>query len=113
MLLTKRNIGCVAAAISLGLVDQNQKTPINESTVYTDIMKSQAGKDGGFMPPSPGDFTSGEVYACAAAGKPDFALFGAQDSGRFKDVATAASAVEEIDKLDSVCAKSIRMRVLA
>ena len=55
-----------------------------------------AGNGDGFVPPSPQDFTSGAVYACAAAGKPDFALFGTEDSGRFKDVATAATAIKEM-----------------
>lgn len=94
--LTRQNIGCVAAAISLGLVDENQDTPIQESLVYTDIMRSQSGQGEGFAPPSPKDFTEGTVYACAAAGRSDFGLFGSEDVGRFKDVATAQSAVAEM-----------------
>jgi len=42
VLPTRESIGCVAAAITLGLVDKNQGTPLRESLVYTDIMKGQA-----------------------------------------------------------------------
>ena len=91
--LTKNSIGCVAAAISLGLVDANQDSAIQDSTVYTDIMREQSGKGADFAPPSPKDFTEGTVYACAAAGRADLGLFGADDVGRFKDVATAKTAI--------------------
>jgi uncharacterized protein (DUF169 family) len=93
--LTRRNIGCVAASISLGLADQNDTEPLGESTVYTDIMKSQAKKQD-FRPPSPNDFTVGTVYACAAAGRSDFGLFGPNDSGRFRDIETSRRAVSEM-----------------
>ncbi|MHC4077142.1 MAG: DUF169 domain-containing protein, partial [Planctomycetota bacterium] len=96
ILLTRDNIGCVAAAISLGLVDENQETPIQESLVYTDIMRQQSGQGDDFHPPSPKDFTEGTVYACTEAGRPEFALFGDQDTGRFKDVATSKAAVAEM-----------------
>lgn len=94
--LTKDNIGCVAAAISLGLVDQNQPKPIQDSTVYTDIMREQSGQGKDFHPPSPKDFTDGTVYACAAAHRSEFALFGKEDVGRFKDVATSKKAVNDM-----------------
>ncbi|NIP90608.1 MAG: hypothetical protein GWO21_17340, partial [Gammaproteobacteria bacterium] len=83
VLLTRESIGCVAAAITFGLVDQNQPKPLGESTVYTDIMKSQASDKDEFVPPTPKDFTDGTVYACAAAGRGDFALFGSGDTGRY------------------------------
>ena len=73
VLLTTKSIGCVAAAISFGLVDKNQDTPLGDSTVYTDIMKDQAEDKQNFTPPSPKDFSDGTVYACAAAGRPDWA----------------------------------------
>lgn len=94
--LTRKNIGCVAAAISLGLADEREDRPIQDSLVYTDIMKSQADDADGFTPPSPKDFQEGTVYACAAAGRPDFGLFGPNDSGRFQDVATAQAAVKDM-----------------
>ena len=94
--LTRENIGCVAAAISLGLVDQHQSEPVGDSLVYTEIMRDQSGEGDGFVPPSPEDFTSGKVYACAAAGRKEFALFGENDTGRFNDVATAQKAVSDM-----------------
>lgn len=96
VLLTADTIGCVAAAISLGLVDRNQDTPLGESLVYTDIMKTQADHGTQFIPPTPRQFTEGTVYACKAVGRSDFALFGPEDSGRFKDQPTAHVAVEEM-----------------
>lgn len=105
--LTASNIGCVAAAISLGLVDEHQRQPIGESTVYTDIMKGQSGRGEAFTPPSPEDFTSGAVYACADAGRHDFALFGKEDSGRFKDVSTAATAVSEMTAIQPAVMKGV------
>ena len=96
VLLTTKSIGCVAAAISFGLVDKNQDQPLGDSTVYTDIMKAQAKDKENFSPPSPKDFTEGTVYACAAAGRPDFALFGDEDTGRFDSTDTARRAMDEM-----------------
>jgi uncharacterized protein (DUF169 family) len=96
VLLTSKSIGCVAAAISFGLVDKNQDKPLGDSTVYTDIMKDQAKDKEKFSPPTPKDFTDGTVYACAAAGRPDFALFGDEDTGRFDSPATARHAMDEM-----------------
>lgn len=95
-LLTYDNIGCVAAAITFGLVDQNQAEPLGESRVYTDIMRNQSGLGEDFHPPSPKDFTSGTVYACKAADRMDFALFGKDDVGRFKDEETAKKAIADM-----------------
>jgi uncharacterized protein (DUF169 family) len=94
--LTRANIGCVAAAISLGLVDQHEQEPVGESLVYTEIMREQSGEGSGFVPPSPADFTSGQVYACASAGRSEFALFGDNDTGRFKDVDIAKKAISDM-----------------
>ena len=95
-LLTYDNIGCVAAAITFGLVDQNRTEPLGESRVYTDIMRDQSGLGGDFKPPSPKDFTTGTVYACKAADRMDFALFGKDDVGRFKDEETAKKAIADM-----------------
>lgn len=94
--LTRENIGCVAAAISLGLADENETEPLGGSRVYTDIMKEQAKEKDQFKAPTPAEFTEGLVYACKAAGRQDFSLFGEEDSGRFKDVETAKAAVKEM-----------------
>lgn len=96
VLLTSDTIGCVAAAISFGLVDQNRNRPLGESLVYTDIMKEQSGLGEEFAPPSPKDFTDGTVYACAAARRPEFALFGKGDTGRFETVEAAKTAMSDM-----------------
>jgi uncharacterized protein (DUF169 family) len=96
VLLTSKSIGCVAAAITFGLVDKNQNTPMGESLVYTDIMKGQAADKEHFRPPSPNDFTQGTVYACTAAGRPDFALFGPDDTGRYDSTETARRAMDDM-----------------
>ena len=94
VLLTINNVGCVAAAISLGLVDQYQDTPLAGRRVYTCIMRDQAHLDEShFTPPSPLDFSRGTVYACASANRRDFCLFGEEDTGRFKDEETARRAL--------------------
>ena len=97
--LTRKNIGCVAAAISLGLVDGSEDKPIQDSLVYTDIMREQSGNGDGFAPPTPKDFQEGTVYACAAAGRSEFGLFGKDDSGRFASVATARTAIDDMAAL--------------
>lgn len=96
VLLTADNIGCVAAAITLGLVDAHQSTPLQGPRVYTDLMQQQSGVAHKFKPPTPSDFTEGIVYACQAAGRADFGLFGEEDSGRYHSVATAKQAVTEM-----------------
>jgi uncharacterized protein (DUF169 family) len=96
VLLTAESIGCVAAAITFGLVDQNQAHPMGDSLVYTDVMKSQSGLGEDFQPPSPKDFTNGTVYACTAAGRPDFALFGNDDTGRFESPEIAKRAMADM-----------------
>lgn len=95
-MLTLDNIGCVAAAISLGLVDQHQAEPLQGPRLYTDLMHHQSGQGDAFHAPSPKDFTDGLVYACHSAGRPDFCLFGSADRGRFRDQATARAAVAEM-----------------
>lgn len=96
VLLTRKSIGCVAAAITFGLVDKNQDRPMGDSLVYTDIMKAQTNDKAHFVPPSPKDFTAGTVYACTAAGRPDFALFGSGDTGRYDSAATARRAMADM-----------------
>jgi uncharacterized protein (DUF169 family) len=107
VLLTSDTIGCVAAAISFGLVDQNQDTPMGDSLVYTDIMKNQSGLGEDFAPPTPKDFTDGTVYACAAAQRPEFALFGEEDSGRFQSVDAAKTAMSEMLAIQPADTKAV------
>ena len=96
VLLTAESIGCVAAAITFGLVDQNQDRPMGDSLVYTDVMKDQSGLGEDFQPPTPKDFTEGTVYACAAAHRPEFALFGSGDTGRFETTDVAKRAMSDM-----------------
>lgn len=107
VLLTRQNIGCVAAAISLGLVAENQDEPIQDSLVYTDIMRNQSGLEDKFTPPSPKDFQEGTVYACAAAGRSEFALFGKEDVGRFKDLETSKKAIGEMVAVQNKVIKGV------
>ncbi len=96
VLLTLENIGCVAAAISLGLVDENQTSPLGGPRVYTELMREHSENKERFSAPSPADFTTGKVYACKDAGKKEFTLFGEADCGRFSSVASAQKAIEEM-----------------
>jgi uncharacterized protein (DUF169 family) len=105
--LSFENIGCVAAAITFGLVDQNQGTPMGGSRVYIDLMEKQATDKGAFHPPSPKDFTDGRVYACKDAGCDDFALFGKTDSGRFKTTGIAKTAMADMMAIQPADTKAV------
>lgn len=107
VLLTKENIGCIAAAITFGLVDKNQDTPLEGSRVYTEIMHNQSGLGNDFKPPSPKDFTDGSVYACKYANRPDFALFGQDDCGRFVDIETAKKAIKDMMAIQPATTKGV------
>lgn len=96
VLLTRENIGCIAAAVSLGLVDENQETPLEGSRVYTDLMKAQSGMGEQFHAPTPKDFTDGTVYACRESHRADFCLFGAEDSGRYRSREIARQAIRDM-----------------
>ena len=97
VLLSLENIGCIAAAISLGLVDQYRESSLEQPPrLYTNLMQQQSGLADAFSPPAPNEFTSGSVYACRHAHKPEYGLFGPDDSGRYKDVETARAAVKQM-----------------
>lgn len=91
--LTRNNIGCVAAAVTFGLVDEAEDTPLEGPRIYTDIMREQSGLDDGFVPPTPKDFTEGIVYACRDSGRSEFCLFGETDCGRYRNIETARKAI--------------------
>lgn len=105
--LTRQNIGCVAAAITFGLVDKNEDKPLGGSRVYTDLMEKQAAKDKAFQPPSPRDFTEGLVYACKDSGCDQFALFGKEDSGRYRNAELAKQAVSEMTAIEPADTKAV------
>ncbi|MBU4317194.1 MAG: DUF169 domain-containing protein [Proteobacteria bacterium] len=94
--LTKENIGCVAAAISLGLVDEHQPDPLEGEREYTEIMRKSSGKEEEFVPPAPADFTEGMVYACKDSGHKEFSLFGEEDSGRYATLEIARKAISHM-----------------
>lgn len=89
-LVTKDSIGCVMAAIALGLVDEDDPNPLPGYRQYSKNMET---------PPSPKDYKDGLVFGCAAAGRPDFALYGADDPGRFRDVEAAKRAFAGMAKI--------------
>ncbi len=106
--LTRSNIGCVAAAISLGLVDQDETKPLEGPRVYTELMREQRRDPGArFQAPSPSDFTDGIVYACRDAGREDFCLFGEDDCGRYKDVATAKTAIADMTAIQPAVMQAV------
>jgi len=105
--LTRENIGCIAAAISLGLVDKDEDRPLGGSRTYTDIMRDQSGLADSFAAPTPKDFTEGTVYACKDSGRFDFCLFGREDSGRYKDVNTAKLAIADMVAIQPAVIKSV------
>ncbi len=84
VVVTKQNIGCPAAAIALGLVDQDSPEPLAGSRTYTSLMETAA---------SPKDFTNGYVYACKDSDNMEFALFGGEDCGRYNTLGASLNAV--------------------
>ena len=84
VVINKDNVGCPAAAIALGLVDQYQTEPLKDKRKYTDLMDK---------PASPADFTNGLVYACKHSGNMHFALFGKDDTGRYETLGVALKAI--------------------
>lgn len=93
-LVTRENVGCVMAAIALGLVDENDPEPLPGFRQYSQKM-AQA--------PAPLDFKLGRVYGCAAAGRMDFALTGPDDPGRFASVEAARKAYAGMPKIQPAC----------
>jgi uncharacterized protein (DUF169 family) len=84
VVINRNNVGCPAAAIALGLVDEYEREPLGGKRKYTDMMKETA---------SPADFTQGLVYACKESGNMQFALFGKKDTGRYETLGVALKAV--------------------
>ncbi len=84
VVITRDNVGCPAAGVALGLVDQFQNEPLSGKRDYTDLMDE---------PASPADFSNGLVYACKDSGNMQFALFGGDDTGRYETLGAALRAV--------------------
>lgn len=97
--LERDSIGCVAAAISLGLVEKKVAKPLKGKRVYTEMMRKSVGKERRFRAPSPLKFSDGSVYACRDSGHPEYSLFGEDDSGRYK---TRDIAIEAIARMPTI-----------
>jgi len=89
-LVTRDTVGCVMSAIALGLVDENESEPLPGWRQYSQNMLTQ---------PAPLDYKEGRVLACRAAGRMDFAMCGAEDSGRFQSVEAAKRAFAGMAKI--------------
>lgn len=85
VVIDANNVGCPAAAIALGLVDEQDNRPLDGKRRYTDLMKEKGA--------TPADFTNGLVYACKDSGNMRFALFGDTDVGRYETLGKALNAV--------------------
>jgi len=91
--VTRKNVGCPAAAVALGLVDKNDRKPLEGIRKYTSLMENSA---------SPADFTNGYVYACKDSGHMNFALFGKNDCGRYKTIGAALNAVSGMKSIENI-----------
>jgi uncharacterized protein (DUF169 family) len=97
-LVTRENIGCVMAAIALGLVDEDDPEPLPGWRQYSQNMGAA---------PAPRDYKEGRVFGCAAAGHREFALYGADDPGRFATVGAARRAFEGMAKIQPACMDAV------
>jgi uncharacterized protein (DUF169 family) len=92
VVVTKKNIGCPAAAITLGLIDKDEKQPLEGDRKYTSLMEH---------PAAPADFTNGYVYACKDSGRMEFSLFGKDDSGRYKTLGASLNAISGMKMVEN------------
>lgn len=106
VLLTVDSIGCVAAAVSFGLVDKDQDEPLAGPRIYTDIMRQQSGLGDKFKPPSPKEFSDGTVYALQDSGHKEYGLF-EDDDGRFTDRKTAQAAIGHMSAIEDFRMKGV------
>jgi len=97
-LVTRDNVGCVMAGIALGLLDEDDPTPLAGFRQYSRNMPTA---------PAPRDYKEGKVFACAAAGRQDFALYGADDSGRYQSVEAARRAFAGMPKIQPACMDAV------
>ncbi|MBM3266260.1 MAG: DUF169 domain-containing protein [Candidatus Sericytochromatia bacterium] len=89
-LVTKETIGCMMAGIALGLIDEQDPDPLPGWRQYSQNMGT---------PPTPRDYREGLVFGCAAAGRQDLALYGADDVGRYLSVDAAKKAYQGMPKV--------------
>lgn len=97
-LVTRETVGCVMAAIALGLVDEDEAEPLPGFRQYSQHMGAA---------PAPADYKAGRVFGCAAAGRMDLALYGADDPGRFGSVEAARRAYDGMAKIQPACMDAV------
>ncbi len=97
-LVTRDTVGCVMAGIALGLIDENDPRPLPGWRQYSQNMSA---------PPSPLDYKEGRVFGCAAAARMEFALYGADDPGRFRTVEAARRAFADMPKIQPACMDAV------
>ncbi len=97
-LVTRETCGCVMAAIALGLVAEDDPEPLPGFRQYSQNMTT---------PPAPIDYKEGRVFGCAAAGRMDLALYGADDPGRFATVEASRRAFAEMPKIQPACMDAV------
>ena len=97
-LVTRETVGCVMAAIALGLVDEDETEPLPGFRQYSQHMGTA---------PAPADYKAGRVFGCAAAGRMDLALYGADDPGRFASVEAARKAYAGMAKIQPACMDAV------
>jgi uncharacterized protein (DUF169 family) len=97
-LVTRDTIGCVMSGVALGLLDENDPEPLPGWRQYSQNMQRS---------PAPRDYRDGQVLACTAAGRPDFALYGQDDPGRFASVEAARRAFREMTKIQPACMDAV------
>jgi uncharacterized protein (DUF169 family) len=97
-LVTRETVGCVMAGIALGLLDENDPRPLAGWRQYSQNMGA---------PPAPLDYREGRVFACAAARHQEFALYGADDPGRFRTVEAARRAFADMPKIQPACMDAV------
>jgi hypothetical protein len=97
-LVTRDTVGCVMAAIALGLVDEDDPEPLPGWRQYSQNMAA---------PPAPLDYKEGRVFACAAAGRREFALYGPDDPGRYRSVEAARRAFAGMARIQPACMDAV------
>lgn len=97
-LVTRDSIGCVMAAIALGLVDEDDPRPLPGWRQYSQNMLAS---------PAPLDYKEGRVFGCFAAGHQEYALYGPDDPGRFRTVEAARRAFAGMPKIQPACMDAV------
>lgn len=98
VVINKDNIGCPAAAIALGLVNEQHRETLVGKRQYTDLMSQKA---------PPAAFTNGLVYACRDTGRMEYALFGEADTGRYQNLGVALKAIKGMSAIQPAIMRAV------